>query len=409
MIGNILLLGALAGLATSAIFLLLVVLASRHFRRARRQTAISDAAKLPAVSILKPLHGLEPQLEKNLESFFQQEYPNFELVFGVRGARDPALQVVRSLQGKYPQIKTSVVVSGEPPWPNAKVFALEKMLPQASHQMLIISDSDARVTEDCLARVIPPLLDSRVGMVTCIYRGVPSGGIWSRLEALGMSVEMSSGVLVAAMLEGMKFALGPLMATRKEVLEKIGGFSALRDYCSDDFVLGQRVDAAGMKVVLSDFVIEHVVLNRSARQSLLHQVRWMKSSRTSRPLGHLGTGLTFAMPFGLLGLGAGWMWGNWTLAWMLLAFAILNRIVQALVVGWGSVRDRHALRYCWLYPARDLLGFFLWCASYFDREIIWRGERYRLTAGGKMVPVSRAVGATSEDSASASVTVDHLS
>jgi ceramide glucosyltransferase len=396
MIGNILLLCAAAGLLTSTVFLLLVILAAHRFRHARRPPVVSDPAKLPPVSILKPLHGLEPQLEENLESFFRQNYPCFEVIFGARDASDPALQVVQSLQTRYPQIKSDIVVSGEPPWPNAKVFALEKMMAQASYETVVISDSDVRVEEDCLARVIPPLLDLRIGMVTCIYRGVPSGGLWSRLEALGMSVEMSSGVLVAEMLEGMKFALGPLMATRKPVLEKVGGFAALRDYCADDFVLGHLVDAAGMKVKLSNFVIEHVVLNRSARQSLLHQVRWMKSSRTSRPLGHLGTGLTFAMPFGLLGLAAGWWLGNWTLGWMLLAVALLNRIVQALVVGWGSVRDRRSLDFCWLYPARDLLGFLLWCASFLDREIVWRGDRYRLTGGGKMIPRSRQSAAPAE-------------
>lgn len=389
MIANILLLFAALGLLTSTAFLFLAIIAAQRFRRAGPPPVAPDAAQLPPVSVLKPLHGSEPRLEQNLESFFRQKYPAFELIFGARNAKDAALAVVRSLQAKYPGVKSSVVLSGEPSWPNAKVFALEKMAARAAYDTLVISDSDVCVGENCLAQVVPPFLDSRVGMVTCIYRGVPTGGVWSLLEALGMSVEMSSGVLVAEMLEGMKFALGPLMAVRKDVLEKVGGFGALRDYCADDFVLGQKVDAAGRKVVLSRHVINHVVLNRSAQPSLLHQVRWMKSSRTSRPLGHLGTGLTFAMPFGLLGLAAGALMGNWELGWMLLAVAFLNRISQALMVGWGTVRDPRSLAFCWLYPVRDLLGSLLWCASFLDREIVWRGERYRLAAGGKMVPVSR--------------------
>ncbi|HUZ46866.1 MAG TPA: glycosyltransferase [Terriglobia bacterium] len=355
---------------------------------------------MPPVTVLKPLHGFEPLLDQSLESFFLQDYPVFELIFGARNAADPALRVVKVLGRKYPNVRMEIVLSGEPEYPNAKVFLLEKMAAAASYDIIVITDSDVRVTSGYLEEVVSPLLSPEVGLVTCLYRGVPTGGIWSLLEALGMSVEMSSGVLVANLLEGMKFALGPTMATRKGIVDSLGGFGVLGDYCADDFVLGSLTASAGKKVVLSHHVIDHVVLNRSARESLLHQVRWMKSARFSRQLGHIGTGLTFAIPFGLLGLAAGWMRGDWKLGLGLLGFAIANRAAMAVAVGWGVVRDRLSVAFCWLYPVRDLLGFFFWCASFLGDGIVWRGERYRLMNGGRMVrrnPPTQPPSAATED------------
>jgi len=385
MLGSVLILFALMGLATCTIFLLLVLLGARRFRR---QGSTASPGPLPPVSVLKPVHGMEPRLEQNLESFFLQDYPEFEIIFGARHHDDPALQVVERLRQRYPRVPVRVVLAGEPEHPNAKVCALEKMLAAGGHPYLVISDSDVRVTPRYLREVVEPLLDERVGLVTCLYRGVPAGGLWSRLEALGMSVEMASGVLVANLMEGMRFALGPTMALRKERLAEVGGFEALADYCADDYVLGHRIHAAGYQVVLSHHVIDHFSLNRSLAGSLSHQVRWMKSTRYSRPRGHLGTGLTFAMPFGILGLLAGLAAGEPWLGLALLGAALANRMLQALAVGWGVVRDPEAARFFWLYPARDFLGFVLWCYSFADSSIEWRGERYQLQAEGRMVPAS---------------------
>jgi len=400
MLEHIVLFIALAGLLASTVYLGLAIVAAVRFRASAppRLPLTERNRALPPVTVLKPLHGMEPRLKECLESFFRQDYPVYELIFGARAATDPALAVVESLRQKYPLISVQIVLSGEPAYPNAKVYLMEKMAPQASYPTFVITDSDVRVTPGYLQQVVEPMLDDSVGMVTCLYRGVSTGGFWSRLEALGMSVEMSSGVLVANLLEGMKFALGPTMVIRKDVLEQWGGFGVLGDYCADDFIMGALTHAAGKKVVLSHHVIDHVVLNRSARQSLLHQLRWMKSSRFSRRMGHVGTGLTFAMPFGLLGLVGGWISGNWALGLGLLGLAFLNRVVQSLAVGWGIAGDRESALYCWLYPLRDLLGFVLWCASFAGSEIIWRGECYRLVSGGRMVR-KKPAGATGSGSA----------
>jgi ceramide glucosyltransferase len=175
------------------------------------------------------------------------------------------------------------------------------------------------------------------------------------------------------------------MATRRDVLQRIGGFGILGDYCADDYVLGAAVYASGKEVVLSDHVIEHVVVNRSLRSSILHQVRWMKSTRFSRAWGHIGSVLTFAMPFGLLGAVAAIGLHRPRLALVFLITAWMNRVIMSLAAGWITVGDRRCFRYCWLYPVRDLMGFGFWCASFFGRRIVWRGESYRLEHGGLMV------------------------
>jgi len=375
---------SLIGLISSTVFLVLTVVAGWLYRRAGEREA-DGRSPFPPVTVLKPLHGTEPQLEKNLESFFRQDYPDFEIIFGARNESDPALGVVKSLQTKYPHIRTRIVLSGEPTWPNAKVFALEKMLDVASAPYLVITDSDVCVAANCLKAVVTPLLDPAVGVVTCLYRGISAGGFWSTVEALGMSIEMPSGVLVARMLEDMRFALGPTMATRKDVLDAIGGIAVLGDYCADDYILGHAAHAVGKKVVLSQHIIGHVAMNTSLRPSVAHQVRWMRSTRFSRRAGHVGTGLTYAIPFGLIGAMAGVLDRNWQVAVALMGWAYINRVIQAIAVGWGVVGDGQSLRYCWLYPIRDLMGFCVWCASFVGNEIVWRNERYRLIEGGKML------------------------
>ncbi len=384
MVWRLLLLVAAAGLVTSTGYLVLVMIASVRFRRIQRHQQDENGA-FPPVTLLKPLCGMEPQLEANLISFFEQQYPSFEIIFGARHADDPALEVVRHISSKYPSVAVKIVPTGEPVCPNAKVCSLVKMYAHAAHDYLIISDSDVHVAPNYVAEVVRPLLDPGNGMVTCLYRGVSTGGVWSRLEALGMSVEMTSGAIVANLLEGMKFALGPTMAVRRDALDAVGGFEPLADYCADDYVLGREIAESGRQVVMSHHVIDHVVINRNFTCSMRHQIRWMKSTRFSRRAGHAGTALTFAMPFGLLGLMAAGALHHWTLGVGLFAAAYINRVVMAIVAGWGVVRDRQALRFAWLFPLRGLMGFGFWCASYSGREIEWRGDWYRLEHGGRMV------------------------
>jgi ceramide glucosyltransferase len=398
---KLLLFVAAAGLVSCTGYLVLAGWGALRFRRARR---VAPGQHFPPVALLKPLCGMEPDLEANIESFFLQDYPSFEIVFGMRDGSDPALEVVRRLQDRHPQIPVRVVFSGPPSRPNAKVCSLEKMYGAAAFDYFIVSDSDVKVGPGYIREVIQPLLSPAVGLVTCLYRGVPADSLWSRLEALGMSVEMTAGVIAAEVLEGMRFALGPTMATRRDVLERIGGFATLADYCADDYVLGNLVYSSGYQVHLSTYVLDHMVIDSSFAASMLHQLRWMKSTRFSRPAGHVGSGLTFAVPYGVLGLMAGMLSEQPLLGLLLLGWAWLNRVLMAVIVGWGVVRDSRSLALCWAYPLRDLIGFCLWFASFFSRTIVWRNQTYRLEHGGKMVRLGEAA----TEPASGTIAVDKL-
>ena len=370
---------AVVGTLSSAVFLGLALLGVIRFHQeTRRQLrSVSDPAHLPPVSVLKPVHGLEAQLKENIESFFRQDYPDYEILFAADEADDPALEVVREVCARYPNIRSRVLVTGTP-WPNPVVYSFHCMAQAAAHDILVTTDSDVEVSPRYLREIVPPLLDPKVGMVTCVYRGKNVAGFWSGLTAIGMSVEMTAGVLVANLLEGMKFGLGPTTVVRKDSLASIGGYSALQDYIAYDFAIGNLIAAAGYRVVLSGHIIDHVVNQKSLQRMWQNQLRWAQSTRYSRPRGHFGSGLIFAMPYGLLGFAAAALAGHWKIGVALLAAAVLNRLAEAWLVGWTVVRDPKVLTAPWLYPLRDLLGFFVWFASYLNLRYVWRDSRFEL-------------------------------
>jgi ceramide glucosyltransferase len=385
-LGHILILGLVAlavlGVATSTVYSLMVAVAVCRFRR---RAATSKHSFLPPVSVLKPLHGNEPNLEENLAGFFQQDYPEYEILFCARHSFDAGLEAARRIAARFPRIPARFLTCGEPPWPNARTYSLEVMRRAARYPILVASDSDVRVAPDYLAAVVEPLSDPRVGMVTCLYRGVARHGLWAQLEAMGMSVEMPSGVLVAEMLEGMKFALGPSMVMRQSTVATIGGFQPVAEYFADDFVLGNWTAKAGDKVVLSNYIVEHHLLNASFKNTVAHQQSWATSTRFSRPLGHFGSVLTFALPYGLLGLAVLCAAGHAALGLALLAFTLLNRVLLCLLVAGCVVRDRSALRKAWLYPLRDFMGFCFWIGSYFgSRRLSYRGDPCELLPQGRL-------------------------
>jgi ceramide glucosyltransferase len=379
-------LGALAvfGAITSTVYSLMAARGALRFRR--RAAAPGTRAFLPPVSVLKPVHGDEPDLEQNLASFFEQDYPEYEILFCARHDSDLGLQAARRVAARFPHVKARILTCGEPPWPNARTFSLEIMRRAARYPILVASDSDVRVGPDYLASVVAPLADPQVGMVTCLYRGVTRHGLWAQLEAIGMSIEMTSGVLVADMLEGMQFALGPSMVMRQATVEKIGGFEQVAQYYADDFVLGNWTAVkAGETVALSTYIVEHHVLNASFKKSIAHQQAWSTSTRYSRPKGHFGEVLTYAVPFGLLGLAALGAAGYLALGLALLAFTVLDRVLLCLLVAGCVVRDRAALRKPWLYPLRDFMGFCFWLRSYFgSRKLKYRGDPYELLPEGRL-------------------------
>jgi len=379
---------AVFGLFTSTVFAGIVLAAVPGYLRERR-AAMEQLSERPGfappMTLLKPLHGAEPNLEAHLDTFFQQNYPQYEILFCARTADDEGLETARRVAARYPNIPAHFFSTGEPHYINAKVASLELMESAAAYDILVISDSDVRVTSDYLRAVALPFADEKVGAVTCPYRGVAAeGGLWARLEAVGMSVEMTSGVLAARAMEGMQFTLGPTMAFRRETIRRMGGFRVTADYCADDFVLGNETWKGGQQVVLSHHAIDHMVINKTLAASLKHQVRWMKSTRFSRPRGHLGTALTFSMPFGLLGWAVAAAMGHPAVGLGLIGWGLGTRLALSLAVGRAVVGDRSWFGLLLLYPMRDLMGFCFWIASYFSNRILWRGRVFQLLPGGKM-------------------------
>jgi ceramide glucosyltransferase len=367
----------LALVAGSLVFCALTVEAARRYLRLREPIGSGGAA----VSVLKPLAGADEGLEANLRSFFDQDYGEFEILFAVRTESDPAVTVVEKLRREYPNVPARLIVTGEPPYPNAKVFSLDRMMQEARYNLLVMSDSDIRVGRDMLSIVAAEFEDPHVAVMTCPYRAVPGTSLWSRLEAIMMNTEFLSGIMVARMLEGMRFAVGPTIVARRDAIRRIGGCDYLKDFLAEDFVMGQRAAEMGMGVGLSRYVIEHRIGSEPFLSNARHRLRWNRSTRRSRPLGYVGQLFTYPVPLALL-LTAAWP-AAWPTAWPMLTVTVAMRGAAAWMIAWRVLRDPLTASRWWLVPVQDVLSFLFWIAGFFGNTIDWRGREYVLRADGR--------------------------
>jgi len=366
-------------LASSVYYLVCLWSAAAFLRERKANGSVSPTPALPPVSILKPLKGTDPDIYEGFGSHCRQDYPEYEIIFGVSDAGDPAVASVQKLQSEFPNRSIRLVVSTRKLGANVKVSNLAQMLSAARYPYLIVNDSDIRVESDYLRRVIAPLADERVGMVTCLYRGVAAPTFGSRLEALGISTDFCAGVLVARKMEGgLHFGLGSTLVFRRVDLERIGGFETIVDYLADDYELGRRIGDLGAQVLLSDVVVATHLPAYSFRSFLAHQLRWARGVRDSRAGGYLGFVFTFGWMWALLNLIAarGEPW-----AWAVLGAIVLLRLAMAVTVGRYVLRDRSLLRDLWLLPARDLIAVAVWIASFAGHTVTWRGDRFQLKNG----------------------------
>jgi ceramide glucosyltransferase len=337
-------------------------------------------ANLPPVSILKPLKGIDPEIYESFRSHCDQDYPaEYEIIFGVSEANDPAVEVVKRLQQEFPLRRIQLVVCSERLGVNVKVSNLVQMLQVACYDCLLVNDSDIRVDSDYLRRVVTPLNDPDVGVVTCLYRGIASATLGSCLESLGISTDFAAGVLVARFMEGgIHFGLGSTLAFWRSGLHAIGGFESLVDYLADDYELGKRISGLGRRVVLSEVVVGTFLPPYTIKQFLQHQLRWARSIRDSRRGGYLGLALTFGLPWAILAALANyrqiWVWG-------LLAAAIVLRLAVVLVVGLKILGDRQLLSWLLILPLRDFVAVLVWVASFGGNTINWRGDTFTLKSG----------------------------
>jgi len=385
---------ALLGCFSSSVYYLICLWSAAAFLRERQAGgSASPTPALPPVSILKPLKGTDPDIYESFRSHCVQDYPEYEIIFGVSDPNDPAVASVNRLQQEFPGRAIRLVVCPQTLGANVKVSNLEQMLATARYRHLLVNDSDIHVERDYLRRVMAPLsvepvlgpeTDEHVGMVTCLYRGVAAPTVGSRLEALGISSDFCAGVLVARQLEGgLRFALGSTLAFRGADLERIGGFRAVVDFLADDYELGRRIAALGLQVRLSDVVVETHLPAYDAPGFLAHQLRWARGVRDARAGGYLGLGSTFGLMWALLNLAAahGALW-----AWAVLGAVAMLRVAVALVVGRSVLQDGNLLKHLWLLPLRDLIAVAVWAASWAGHTVTWRGDRFELKDGRLIRP-----------------------
>lgn len=370
----LLLLCVLGGLGYYAVA---IYAASRFFKLAQ-----PEGNEFPPITLLKPVCGLDPDGEVNLLSFCQQDYPSYQIIFAVRDRQDPIIPLIKTLIEQFPSLDIDLVVSDRTIGANLKVSNLANARPLAKHPLLLIADSDIRVGTDYLRRVVQPMQDPAVGVVTCLYRSIAHGWV-STLEALSTTTEFHAGVLTERLLGGMSFALGSTILIRTEALEAIGGFEAIANHLADDFLLGNLPTQHNYKVVLSPYVVDHVLGKNSAIDAIKRQIRWARGIRVSRPWGYLGLIFTYGSATSLLFL----LMVGGSIGWLLFGVTLLMRLLMAWTVGVRGLQDPIAKRFLWLVPIADICRFLIWGYSFFGNGIEWRGRRFKLVGNSQLQPI----------------------
>ncbi len=348
--------------------------AARSF--ARRAT--EPAGNYPPVTLLKPLHGLEPGLYANLAGFCAQAYPSpVQIVFGVDDPADPAVGIVHKLVADFPDHDLTLVINARRHGENRKVSNLINMARQARHEVLVVSDSDIVVGSDYLARIVAALAQPRVGLVTCLYRGTAAAGIWSRLSAAAIDYHFLPNVLVGLRLGLAAPCFGSTIALHSKTLAAIGGFEAVADQLADDYALGALVRGIGQTVAIPNSIVAHVCSEQSAHDLIRHELRWARTIRSIDPAGFAGLAITHALPLALIGL----LLGGINPAGLIVVAALACRFVLQ-----SEVNRAFRLRgeFFWLGPLRDILSFAIFIVSFFGRGVEWRGHRYGLRADNRL-------------------------
>jgi ceramide glucosyltransferase len=362
-------------LAGSLVYCVLMIVATGRYLGV---TLPAQGNQTP-ISVLKPLYGHDEGLEENLRSFFVQDYPHYEVLLGVHREDDPAAILAAKIISEYSgKVKARLIVTGESSIPNGKAFSLNRLVREARHDLLVMSDSDIRVKPCLLAHLAQEFQEEHVGLITCPYLAVPGRSLWSRLEAVGMNTELLGGVLVARMMEGMRFALGCTLAVRRSVLDDMGGFSYLQDFLAEDFVIGQRAAELGHGVLLSSCVIEHRIGSQSMAANFGHRIRWARSTRRSRPAGYWGQIFTYPLAWALL------LWATYPAAWPMIPVTLALRGAAAAATAHFVLRDPVTRRQWWLLPLQDVLGFLVWISGFAGATIIWRDRKCTVLRDGRL-------------------------
>jgi ceramide glucosyltransferase len=348
----------------------------------RIRPAARKLQAFPPVTIFKPLCGAEAETYECLRSFCDQDYPDFEVVFGVADLSDPVVEIVERLKREFPQRRLELVVDRRQHGSSRKVSNLVNMMPVAHHEFFVISDSDVQVRSDYLAKVVAPLLDAEVGIVTCPYRGIPRPGLWSLLGAQFINEWFMPSVRVAALSGSRSFAFGVTIAISRRTLARIGGFMAVANQLADDYRLGELTRRLGLKTVLSEVEVETRVIEGNFAALVRHELRWLRTIRTVQPMGYIFSFVTFGVPVALVGT---LLTGAAPAAVAMLFVTAAARILLHL----DARSDDALLRQLCVLPIRDLLNVSLWSWSFVTRRVHWRDDYLRVNRDGSVLPVVR--------------------
>lgn len=367
---------ALPALAAAAYYALAIVSAVRW----RQWTVRPDAGVwTPPLSVLKPVHGRDPRFYEAILSHATQDYPEFELLFGLTDPNDPAIVDVERLRREFPARRIEIVIA-ETGAPNAKVGVMAELARHARHEVLLVNDSDILVSPGYFRTVVAPLRDPRIGLATCLYRA-HSDSWASHFEALGIATEFAPSVMVARLLGQAEFALGSTMVFRADSLRRIGGFAAIAKYVADDYQLGFHIRQLGYRIEFAPVVVETDLGAGSWGHTWRHQLRWSRTIRVSRPAGYYGYVVTHATLWALVAFAAQDWWAG--------AIALAIRMIAGVLVGRAILQDRAVLARFWLIPLRDLFGFAVWAAGAFGNRVQWRDRSLVLEPGGVIQTRSR--------------------
>lgn len=372
------------GIAISLTFWIVSLLCTIAFFRRRSEPSESFR---PPVSILKPMRGLDDDLEPNLREFCAQDYPVYQILFGVEQETDPCVPILRKIIGEFPDQDIALIICGENGGANRKVNNLRSLLPRAKHDLIVIADSDIRVGDDYLQRVVAPLADEKVGLVCCPYRWKGPRTVPAAIEALSFCTEFIPSVLLLERLEGLKFALGATMVVRRRCLDEIGGFAAIQDYLADDYLLGLRVYERGHKLVLCRYVVDLIHHETDWHQMMRHQLRLARTNRVCRPIGYFFSVLTHGMTWATLFL---MLSGFTPLSWAVWSMTLAIRWAGAFTLLLTHFPDLLTTAYAWALPLRDWLGTLWWLLAYTGRRVRWRGHTLTLTRDGRLRPLLAA-------------------
>jgi ceramide glucosyltransferase len=370
----------LAALLSGAlIYSVLTIAAAHHYLSVRPSAPIHT----PPISLLRPLCGRDEDTEENLRSCFGLEYPDFEILVAVHEPDDPAAAAFENVRAEFPEGPAArLIVTGKASMPNAKAHNLQLLIARAKHDVLVMTDSDVRVAPNTLRVIAAEFQDADVGVITCPYRASAGRSTWSRLESIGMNTEFLGGVLVARMLDGMRFALGPAIAARRDVIDRLGGFGELGEFLAEDFVLGQRAAEQGDRVLLSSCAVEHRIGSQRFGPNMRHRLRWARSTRRSRPAGYWGQVFTNPLPLAFLLCLVDHK------AWPLVPVTAALRALAAWATASWVLSSPLSVVDWLLLPVQDVLSFGIWAAGFFGDEIQWGGQRYKVGADGRFEPAA---------------------